>query len=249
MAELGLIFLGGFLGSSHCLGMCGGFAVILGLNKSTVRQATAAQLIYSCGRIFSYTILGSIAGVAGQRISLSANQWVNASALLSLLAGLFLIYQGLKAAGISLWRRSAKVNSQSCLMGSVFQTFLQSPAWTSKFLAGVLTGFLPCGLLYAFLALAAASQDLVTGGAIMFAFGLGTVPLMVIAGLGGRLLSFMMRQRLLKIAAWSVVVTGLVTTYRGIGAISSGSREVLQPCPFCTSISQSFYEQDSSQTL
>ncbi len=235
MSEFSLIFLSGLLGSSHCLGMCGGFAVLLGMNTATPSRAFFSQTAYSAGRVFCYTILGAIAGFAGQRISLSANQWVNASAILSIVAGLFLVVQGLKAAGVSVWKNTATKTAQGCLMGSMFQTYFQSPSLMSKFLAGVMTGFLPCGLLYAFLALAAASQDLIAGGAIMMAFGFGTVPLMVMAGLGGRMLSFVMRKRLLKIAAWSVVVTGLITTYRGIGAINSGSREVLNPCPFCSS--------------
>lgn len=246
MLELPLIFLGGLLGSSHCLGMCGGFAVLLGVNSTTTFRNFCGQCSYSVGRIFTYTVLGMIAGFAGERISLNSRNWLNASATLSLLAGIFLILQGLKSAGIS-FRRNPTVSTPGCLTSPLFKTFFQSRSLGGKFLAGVLTGFLPCGLLYAFLALAAAAQDLVNGGLIMFAFGSGTVPLMVLAGIGGKMLSALGRQRVLQIAAWCVVVTGAITVYRGIGYFQLGPDHVPPGCPWCPPATQSVIEFSSSR--
>lgn len=234
MTELALIFVAGLLGSSHCLGMCGGFALTVGLQQRKLTQTGLAQLSYSVGRIFTYTVLGAICGFVGNRVSTGTVQWINTSAVLCLIAGLFLIYQGLGAAGIRLWG-GAESSTQGCLTGSFLKSFLQSPDYSRVFLAGMLNGFLPCGLLYGFLALAAASQDLIGGALIMATFGLGTVPLMVSAGFGGRLLSLVARRRLLKVAAWSVVVTGALTTIRGAGAIQSGTQDPVSACPFCSS--------------
>lgn len=234
MGELSLIFVGGLLGSSHCLGMCGGFALLLGSNRTSRRDVWVAQLLYSAGRIFTYTVLGTIAGFIGMRLGHSLTSWVNASAILSLVAGLFLIVQGLKAAGIRLWKSRLSSNSQGCLASPLFKTFFQSRSRSSQFLAGVATGFLPCGLLYGFLALATASQDIISGTAIMAAFGLGTTPMMMLAGIGGQLLSGITRLRLLRVAAWCVVLTGGITAYRGVAFFRMEHAEIAPTCPFCS---------------
>ena len=69
MTPLWLTMLGGLLGSSHCVGMCGGFAAIVGLRTGSMAGNLRAQLIYSAGRLMSYATLGAIAGFAGQRLS------------------------------------------------------------------------------------------------------------------------------------------------------------------------------------
>ncbi len=73
---------------------------------------------------------------------------------------------------------------------SLFGAFLLAPGLGNAFFAGVFTGFLPCGLVYAFLALASATQNMFAGWLTMLAFGLGTMPIMVLTGLGGGLLTF-----------------------------------------------------------
>ncbi len=235
MIELPLIFLAGLLGSSHCVGMCGGFALMLGLNSKTPWRNLGAQLIYSSGRIFTYTVLGCAAGYFGGQLNRDWSLWVNVSAVLSLVAGAFLIYQGLLAAGVALWnKRPATTSTGGCLTAPIFKTFLMSTSITQRFLAGVVTGFLPCGLLYGALALAAASGNLLTGGITMALFGLGTVPLMVLTGVGGNLLSLTARTKLLRAAAWCVVITGTLTMARGAGFVSIPGQSAPAGCPMCT---------------
>jgi sulfite exporter TauE/SafE len=86
------------------------------------------------------------------------------------------------------------------------------------FLAGVLTGFLPCGLVYAMLALAAASGSLAAGAAVMGAFGVGTLPIMTALGLGASLAGIAWRARMLRLAALSVIVVGVISLGRGASA-------------------------------
>jgi sulfite exporter TauE/SafE len=113
------------------------------------------------------------------------------------------------------------------------KTLLTSPRLTGAFLAGVFTGFIPCGLVYAFLATAASSGDVVRGWLVMVTFGAGTVPLLVIAGCGGTVMSVATRSRVLKIAAWCVVVTGAISIARGIGYMELSSASAKGSCPFC----------------
>ncbi|MCA9000262.1 MAG: sulfite exporter TauE/SafE family protein, partial [Planctomycetaceae bacterium] len=98
--EWSLVFLGGLAGSSHCIGMCGGFAMLIGLGAKTVRQNLFAQLMYSLGRIFTYAVIGGAAGFLGSRLGDQLSGWVSLPAILSVAAGLVLIVQGLATAGV-----------------------------------------------------------------------------------------------------------------------------------------------------
>lgn len=228
-----LIACGGLLGSSHCVGMCGGFAVLLGLHRGTVWRNLQGQLIFSLGRLTSYGTLGGLAGFAGKTLSERLPAMVNVPATLSLLAGLFLLWEGLKATG---WGRGTAAGpaTAGCLLGPLFSTLLRQPALRSAYFAGLFTGLLPCGLVYAFVSLAASSGDLLTGAAMMLVFGLGTVPLMVLTGTGAMLLSVPLRQQMWRVAAWSVVLTGLLTVGRGVSFLRAADVPPAERCPLCT---------------
>ena len=95
-----------------------------------------------------------------------------------------------------------------CLAGTFVGPFLNSPRLSNVLLAGVLTGFLPCGLVYGYLALASSSASIRDGLLTMCIFGAGTGPLMILAGTGASLLSHGRRRNLLRISAVCVVLTG-----------------------------------------
>lgn len=238
-----LVFLGGMLGSSHCVGMCGGFAAIIGLNTGTLSGNLRAQLVYSAGRLMSYGTLGAIAGFAGKRLVAAVPGMANVPAILCLLAGLFLLREGLFATG--LWpRRVTGISTGGCLFGSLFSTILRTPGMRNTFVAGIVTGLLPCGLVYAFASLAASSSDLLQGMGTMLAFGSGTVPIMVATGCGSSLLTWSARQRLWKAAAWSVVLTGLLTVGRGAVFLQASlqAKPAATACPFCSTPAARVFE-------
>jgi hypothetical protein len=240
MTELPLVFLGGLLGSAHCAGMCGGFALLLGLGGRSAARLLGRQLAYSAGRICTYAVLGAAAGQFGTRLT----QWTGGGRLLagalSVLAGLFLIHEGLKAAGIDLLGQRAPAGAatpppcSSAVLGSLLQT----PGPTAALLAGLINGLLPCGLVYAFLALAASTTSLIQGLVLMAIFGLGTVPLMLLIGLSGRLIHVALRRRLLLAAAWCVVLTGGLTVARGGYVWFRGPEDNSPACPFCAADEQ-----------
>jgi sulfite exporter TauE/SafE len=230
-----LILLGGVLGSSHCIGMCGGFAAIIGLNSGTLAGNLRAQLVYSAGRLMSYVTLGAVAGFAGKSLVAAIPGIANIPAILCLAAGLLLLREGLSATGV--WpRRITGISTGGCLFGSLFSTILRTPGARNTFVAGIVTGLLPCGLVYAFVSLAASTSDLLQGAGTMLAFGAGTVPIMVLAGCGSSLLTWPARQRLWKAAAWSVVLTGLLTIGRGAVFLQAAAerKPVSEACPFCS---------------
>lgn len=239
MPELSLVLLGGLLGSSHCLGMCGGFALTVGLGASHWRANLLRQFIYTLGRVSTYMFLGAVAGFAGWRLTRWPAGGVLIQAGLALLAGVWLIWQGLESSG--LWRlvtrrrNPAAVGIPLCSAKSVLSAFLQSSRPQDTLVAGVLTGFLPCGLVYAYLALAASTTHPVWGALTMGLFGLGTAPLMISTGLGASVLSLAGRRNLLRIAALAVIVTGLLTLDRGLrfAAAQWGTSAPATACPYC----------------
>lgn len=232
MPELFFVFVAGFLGSSHCIGMCGPFAIALGSGAGSWSGHLRRQSIYSVGRVCTYSLLGAMSGFLGLHASSRATELMNIPAALALLAGGLLIYQGLATVGLLHGRRPQPANGP-CLAGTFFAGFLNNPRPGPTFLAGIVTGFLPCGLLYGFLALAASSADMLVGAATMACFGLGTVPIMMLTGLGGSLLNLTMRRKVTQFAAWCVVLTGIISVMRGIGftQIPLVGKEPF--CPLC----------------
>jgi hypothetical protein len=231
LIELPFVLISGMLGSAHCLGMCGPFALAIGAGAPNWRRNLLRQTCYTAGRVFTYAFLGACAGYAGAALGESAAGWVRVPAVLAIVAGLFLIYQGLATAGaMPVWQGWSKsrhlAGSGPCLTATFFASFLRHPRTHGVFLAGLFTGFLPCGLVYAFLALAASSASVAMGAATMVAFGFGTAPVMIATGWGGSLLGWTWRRRLLQVAAWCVVAAGVISLVRGAGYLQGN-------CPFC----------------
>lgn len=236
MYELPLVFVSGVLGSAHCIGMCGAISATMNLGTTGVRSALARQIFWSIGRTFTYAFLGMVAGFAGARFTeseflSSQTSVVGVQAAFAIVAGLLLVVQGMLAAG---WFRKKITGRGSCVTASLFGKFLRGGSHSGVFIAGILTGFLPCGLVYSFLALATASASIWKGPLLMLAFGLGTIPVMLVTGAGLTVASFRLRQKLMKAAGVCVLITGVITVGRGIVFAASSSAEKPQDaCPFC----------------
>lgn len=180
-------FIAGLVGSSHCLGMCGGIAAALGMGTAGPNTgpgpALGRALLYNGGRIASYAIAGGLAGgigfVLGQAIHAPT-----AIVLLRVLTGAVLMAIGLQVAfnlrllrpletaGMHAWRRVAPLATR--LMGE--------RGLGATLLLGGLWGWMPCGLVYGMLVAAAATGEPQTGSALMAVFGLGTAPAMIATG-------------------------------------------------------------------
>ena len=229
MIEWPLVFGAGLLGSAHCLGMCGPFALAIGSAAPAWRTNLARQLCYSAGRIFTYAVLGAAAAFVGLRMARAVEPWTNMPAILAIAAGAMLVVQGLLAAGV-LKKRGVGTGA-GCPGAAGFRSLLEARGLGDAFLAGLFTGLLPCGLLYGMLALAASTHEVVRGLGTMVVFGLGTVPAMVAAGLGGSLLGVTARRHMHTLAAWCLVLAGLVSIARGAGFVSFGGEPA--GCPLC----------------
>jgi sulfite exporter TauE/SafE len=184
-AILGAVFLTGLLGGVHCAGMCGGIVTALaGQSRQNGRPAWWMHLSYNAGRIASYGIAGALVGAAGG-LPLLLDGILPVQLTLYLFANVLLIALGLYLAGISsvvtrlepigaaIWRRVQPFTGR----------FLPANTPAKALALGMLWGWLPCGLVYAILTTALLSGHAVSGAAIMLAFGLGTLPNLMAAGL------------------------------------------------------------------
>jgi len=233
MLEAFAPFIVGLTGSLHCLGMCGPLILAWSLRYRTASQAGSQDMgsfIYSgalshhlafhAGRIATYGVLGAV--VAGLFRSLEVHRFsMQYRAGFAVVSGIVLIGLGLVIFGtLPLPRFVTSVFSpQASVFGKRLARLADYGNPGSKMLLGVLAGFLPCGLTWAMLVAAASTLSPVRGLATMVAFGMGTIPALLAAGVSASLLSA--RTRLLgeRTAAIFIVIMGILLAVRGLGVI------------------------------
>ena len=186
MTEFSIIavFFAGLLGGVHCLGMCGSIVGILTAQLPKDGARWPFHLAYNSGRIASYTLAGALAGSIGQAGFLLRDV-APVQYLLFALSSLMLIALGLYLAGI--WNMVRRIEQVGRLLWQRIQPLtrplLPVTTPTRALLLGALWGWLPCGLVYSVLVTALASGHARSGALIMLAFGLGTLPNLLVIGL------------------------------------------------------------------
>ncbi|MDR2342614.1 MAG: sulfite exporter TauE/SafE family protein [Campylobacteraceae bacterium] len=212
------ILLVAFSGSAHCAGMCGGFVVALSEYKIGKNTSLSRQLffhfIYHLGRISSYALLGAFFGLLGHIVSLSNRM----QGLMWFAVGCFMMVLGISLMGKA--KFLTYIESSFILKPAVkkIYNFLKTSKKLSSFyLLGVFNGFLPCGLVYFFLALAVANGSVLSGVLIMIIFGFCTMSVFFAIALTVNFFTKIEKIRDIMIKATSVVVTayGVYISYLG----------------------------------
>lgn len=204
----------GFFGSPHCLGMCGGVVTAFGLSMQslTARQKTFLMATYHFGRLTSYALLGLLAGFVGTTVlePLLAN-----NNLPRVLLGAVLILVGFSMLGLPFLTQLEKLGGQVWQkMSPIRQKVFPLNTFPKAFGAGILWGFLPCGLVYGALMMAVVGRDSLTGAVLMFAFGLGTLPMLVATqGTILSLQSYIKRFRLRQANGVAMALSGLAVIF------------------------------------
>ena len=186
MPEISLLtaFLAGLLGGAHCVGMCGGIVAAMSFQSGGRRQPVSFHLGYNLGRIASYSLAGALAGLVGSAAFLS-DTLLPIQKSLYILAQVILILMGLYLAGLNravLWLEKAGSGLWTRLQ-PLFGRLLPIRDFPGAVIAGAVWGWLPCGLVYSALATAMTAGSAWRGAATMLAFGLGTLPNLLLAGL------------------------------------------------------------------
>lgn len=172
-------FAMGFFGSPHCLGMCGGIVTAFGLSMQELSPSKRRALIaiYHVGRLLSYSILGIIAGLIGTAL---LQPLMVGNSTPRILLGLVLVFIGLSMLGLPFLNKLERVGMRFWQwLSPLRQKVFPLTTFPRALGAGLLWGFLPCGLVYGALMMAVVGHGVISGAVLMFVFGLGTVPMLV----------------------------------------------------------------------
>jgi sulfite exporter TauE/SafE len=216
---LSAALLAGLLGSAHCLGMCAGISGLFAVSSeiASFRAQLPFALAYNLGRVCSYAFLGIVVATFGGVIVKASPGLAGAIRLLS---GAIIILVGLKVAfdsrilnivermGTTLWSRIAPVAQKLVPVTNVPKAFGLGLVW----------GWLPCGLVYSVLLIAATSTQPIQGAFVMIVFGLGTLPAMLLTGLGAARVSAFMRRRGTRLGMGLLIIAlGVLTIAMPLG--------------------------------
>ncbi|MEE4659118.1 MAG: sulfite exporter TauE/SafE family protein [Halieaceae bacterium] len=215
----------GFLGSSHCLVMCGGISAALGMGAAPEHRGRLI-LLFQVGRVLTYMALGAglgalLAGVAGLHgMALPVLRLVSAALLVSMGLTIANVWPGLawlERAGQRLWQRIQPLARRHMPVSSARDAVLLGLYW----------GFLPCGLIYTALAWSATAGTPLQAAGLMGLFGLGTTPAMLATGLAANRIAALLKQKNLRqVAGLLLILAGLWTGYI---AIAHGSHAAHTP--------------------
>ncbi len=202
----------GFLGSFHCIGMCGPIAMALPLGRETKFKRVTGGIVYNLGRVSTYGVFGLLFGLLGRGFVIGGYQQILSVSLgVIILLGLLLPSRATSFLGLTkvILPMVTKVKS---LLGNLFK----QKSYTSLFAIGVLNGLLPCGLVYLGVAGAIAAGDAWKGSLFMMMFGLGTLPAMLFVSLASSSISVEWRSKVRKAVPVFVGAMACVLILRGM---------------------------------
>ena len=220
----GMLFVIGLMTSVHCIAMCGGINVSQCLSENK-KFSGLYPVMYNLGRVVSYTVIGFVLGFAGMLFGTGENLGVSSiiQGLIKSFAGIYMVIMGVNMLGFVPQIKRLTFHLPNFI--GKFRVKNSQP-----FVVGLLNGFMPCGPLQSIQLVALATGNPFTGGLSMFAFSLGTVPLMLGLGSLVSVLGKRFTDRMMTVGAVLVTVMGLAMVSQGAsltGMIKSENLMVL----------------------
>ncbi len=200
----------GFLGSFHCVGMCGPIALSLPILHERRSKRLLLVALYNLGRASTYALLGAMFGFIGNRFFLTGYQQ-----LFSIIIGSLILFILIGGRFLNLEKLFFKNFHQKVQLLLSKYLFGRKSSRHFYFI-GMINGLLPCGLVYLAVASAASTGSVLTGAMLMFAFGLGTFPLMFSIMVLGRAISFNAKQHMRKAMPFFIGMTACLLILRGM---------------------------------
>ena len=205
----GMLFVIGLMTSVHCIAMCGGINVSQCLAENK-KFSGLYPVMYNLGRVVSYTVIGFVLGFAGMFFGTGENLGVSSiiQGLIKSFAGIYMVIMGVNMLGFVPQIKRLTFHFPNFI--GKFRVKNSQP-----FVVGLLNGFMPCGPLQSIQLVALATGNPFTGGLSMFAFSLGTVPLMLGLGSLVSVLGKRFTDRMMTVGAILVTVMGLAMVSQG----------------------------------
>ncbi|MDG1874025.1 MAG: sulfite exporter TauE/SafE family protein [Mariniblastus sp.] len=214
---LGTVLVASLLGSLHCVGMCGPFALIAGADPEKRQAAVVPTVAYSAGRLVSYSIVGFIFGSLGLALN-QGTSFVAWQQTATYVAGALMILVGVIALarhfGMRL-RLPPVLSPVNKMLQAGFAKTKQMKPLPRAMTIGMLTSLMPCGWLYTFAVTAAGTGSPFWGTLLMVVFWAGTVPIMAALMLGFHKISQGVQKQVPVMMASLVILLGVFTlTFR-----------------------------------
>ncbi|MCA3217781.1 MAG: sulfite exporter TauE/SafE family protein [Burkholderiales bacterium] len=218
-------FMLALLGGLHCAGMCGGFIGALQVNRPRAVPASRLAAGYHLGRVTSYTLAGALVGLIGGQLyaadvlPVQIGLLLIGSAMLLVIGGSLLgrsaWLKRLEPVGLGLWK----------LIGPLARRVYPPRSFAQASAAGLAWGWIPCGMVYAALPLALVAGGPVQGALVMLAFGLGTLPNLLLVDVAATRLSGLSGNgRGIAALPWLRVLAGAVIVVFGLSGLAHAAR-------------------------
>jgi sulfite exporter TauE/SafE len=221
-SDFSLVLAFGFISSLHCVQMCGPIVLTYSVAANTGPNAHSARrgllgrhLAYNTGRTLTYMLLGAVAGLAGGTMGFFG-RLAGVENIAAIVAGIAMVLAGLTLFGFSPIFRSWRGFRLPARLLRPAGKLMSSRSIGSKFLLGLLMGFLPCGLVYAALMKAVGAATPLAGALTLMAFGMGTSVALIVVGLGSSAATQ-------KLARWGTTVSAITVLVMGALLIARGA--------------------------
>jgi sulfite exporter TauE/SafE len=203
IAILATVLVTSLAGSLHCVAMCGPLVGLVG------EHSLRLSMMHALGRLLTYATLGAIAGLVGSAVNI-AGALGSVQHAATIVAGVVIVGWGVRAIAIARgWWTPRRAEGTAFARGLV--RLRRRPPVARAWIAGALTGLVPCGWLWAFVVSAAGTGGALAGAALMAVFWLGTVPAMTgLLSLAGPIVD-RLRARVPVITAVTLIALGVGT--------------------------------------
>jgi len=205
----------GFMTSFHCVGMCGALVLSYTIQDTALgRPSYRSHFWYGLGKTLSYTVIGAAFATLGGIVAFTP--WLRG--VIAIAAGVFLILFGLNVLGLI--RLRLQLRTPAALMRFIGRQYKKH---SHPFVIGLVNGLMiVCGPLQAMYILAAGTGDPLQGAALLFCFGIGTLPVMLGFGVFASTLAKSVGPKLVKFSSVVVMVMGAVMLNRGLALADTG---------------------------
>jgi uncharacterized protein len=208
MEILSFILLG-FLGSLHCLGMCG--PIVLALPFAGTRD-TLKKMLYNSGRVITYAVMGLGAGFIGSRFFMAGIQ----QDMSVIFGASIVLYVVIPPSVKNKLSSSSPVSFLYKPVKLYIGKLLKSRNNISFLTMGLLNGLLPCGFVYMALAASVVTGSPLNGSLAMALFGLGTVPALFFFSIAARLFTLNIRNKINRFIPVFALILGIIFILRGL---------------------------------